>query len=198
MTYGISKHLEISGEYKDKLLRGEKKATIRVGHVRGARPGKVVFLHCGGYVYGKVRITDVRTKKVSELTDRDAKLDGFENREELIKALKEHYPDLKDDDIVTIIEFEWVEKFDEPILSEHLPYDGHDPLEIAKKALEEDIPLSPRERELLELLIECGSIRKAAKALGGLGHRDKIRKAVRKAYRLLKSRGLLSENKSES
>ncbi len=197
MTYGISKHLELSGEYRDKLLRGEKRATIRVGRVRGARPGKVVYLHCGGYVYGKVRITNVRTKRVRELTDRDARLDGFENREELIKALREHYPNLRDDDLVTIIEFEWVEKFDEPILSEHLPYDGHDPVEIAKRALEEDVPLSPRERELLELLVECGSIRKAAKALGGLGHRDKIRRAVRKAYRLLKSRGLLKGEKGD-
>ncbi|WP_457615339.1 ASCH domain-containing protein [Methanopyrus sp.] len=191
MTYGISKHLEISGEYRDKLLRGEKRATIRVGRVPGARPGKVVYIHCGGYVYGKVRITDVRTKRVKDLTDEDAKLDGFENREELMKALRDHYPNLRDDDIVTIIEFEWVERFDEPILSEHLPYDGYDPIEIAKRALEEDIPLSPRDRELLELLVECGSIRKAAKALGGLGKRDVIRRAVRKAFRLLKSRGAL-------
>ncbi|WP_457619864.1 ASCH domain-containing protein [Methanopyrus sp.] len=191
MTYGISKHLEISGEYRDKLLRGEKRATIRVGRVPGARPGKVVYIHCGGYVYGKVRITDVRTKKVKDLTDEDAKLDGFENREELLKALRNHYPNLRDDDVVTIVEFEWVERFDEPILSEHLPYDGHDPIEIAKRALEEDIPLSPRDRELLELLVECGSIRKAAKALGGLGKRDVIRRAVRKAFRLLKSRGAL-------
>ncbi|WP_456482406.1 ASCH domain-containing protein [Methanopyrus sp.] len=191
MAYGISKHLEISGEYKDKLLRGEKRATIRVGRVPGARPGKVVYIHCGGYVYGKVRITDVRTKRVRDLTDEDAKLDGFENREELLKALRDHYPNLRDDDIVTIIEFKWVERFDEPILSEHLPYEGHDPIEIAKRALEEDIPLSPRDRELLELLVECGSIRKAAKALGGLGKRDVIRRAVRKAFRLLKARGAL-------
>ncbi|WP_456483995.1 ASCH domain-containing protein [Methanopyrus kandleri] len=193
MTYGISKHLEISGEYRDKLLRGEKRATIRVGRVPGARPGKVVYIHCGGYVYGKVRITNVRTKRVRDLTDEDAKLDGFENREELLKALRDHYPNLRDDDIVTIIEFEWVERFDEPILSEHLPYEGHDPIEIAKRALEEDIPLSSRDRELLELLVECGSIRKAAKALGGLGKRDVIRRAVRKAFRLLKSRGALKD-----
>ncbi|WP_088334748.1 MULTISPECIES: ASCH domain-containing protein [unclassified Methanopyrus] len=191
MTYGISKHIEISGEYRDKLLRGEKRATIRVGRVPGARPGKVVYIHCGGYVYGKVRITNVRTKRVRDLTDEDAKLDGFENREELLKALRDHYPNLRDDDIVTIIEFKWVERFDEPILSEHLPYEGHDPIKIAKLALEEDIPMSPRDRELLELLVECGSIRKAAKALGGLGKRDVIRRAVRKAFRLLKSRGAL-------
>ncbi|NPB02680.1 MAG: ASCH domain-containing protein [Methanopyri archaeon] len=191
MAAGISKHLELSGEYKDKLLRGEKRATIRVGRVPGARPGKVVYLHCGGYVYGKVRITDVETKRVKDLTDRDAKDDGFPNKEALVKALKRHYPNLTEDDLVTIIRFDWVERFEEPILSEHLPYEGHDPLEIAELALKEDIPLDPRDREMLELLLEAGSIRKAAQALGGLGHREKIRRAVRRAYELLKSRGTL-------
>jgi len=52
----------------------------------------------------------VVVKRVKELTDEDAKKDGFRNINELIDALKRIYGGIKGEDLVTIIHFEIPEK----------------------------------------------------------------------------------------
>jgi len=53
--------------------------------------GDIVELHVGGEKIGVAEITDVSRKKLSQLTDSDARRDGFKNRRELLKALRKHY-----------------------------------------------------------------------------------------------------------
>lgn len=59
-------------------------------------------------VFALARINKVVVKRVSELSDEDAKLDGFNSREELIRALRRIYGDVKDSDFVTVVHFEVV------------------------------------------------------------------------------------------
>ena len=87
------RNLKFDGKYKDLLLSGKKRATIRVGKVN-LKPGDEVLIHSGGYVIGKAKIRKVEKKRVSELTDEDAIMDGFKNKEELLDALKEHYKNI--------------------------------------------------------------------------------------------------------
>ncbi|AEH25519.1 ASCH domain-containing protein [Pyrococcus yayanosii] len=185
------KNLKFDGRYKEDILAGRKRATIRLGRKVNLRPGEEVLIHAGGYVLGKARITRVETKPVAELTDEDARKDGFSSREELIQALREHYKFVRPDSPATIIEFELVKKLDKPILSADFPYEGNNPIEIAEMALRHLENLSFEEVALLKLFLREGSLRKAAMKLGGLNKRYKIREVLRKAYEELKKRGLM-------
>lgn len=184
------RNLKFDGKYKDLLLSRKKRATIRVGKVN-LKPGDEVLIHSGGYVIGKAKIRKVEKKRVSELTEEDAIMDGFKNKEELLDALKEHYKNIKSDTEVTVVEFEFTKLLDKPILSADFPYEGNNPVEIAELALKHLKDLSFEEVALLKLFLQSGSLRKAAYKLGGLNKRYKIREVLRKAYEELKKMGIM-------
>ena len=148
-------------------------------------------MHCGGYVLGRVKIKKISRKKLTELTDEDARRDGFKNKEELVKVLKKHYPKIGDKTKLTMIEFEWIKRI-EPIFSEKFAWKYEmKPAEVAKLALEECKELDESEKAILKMLVRYGSIRKTALKLGGLKSRPVVRSIVRKAACLLKKRGLI-------
>jgi len=186
------KHLQFLKKYKDALLSGEKKLTIRVTKPN-LRKGDIFIAHCGGKVIGKFRVTDIYVKKLKDITDEEAKLDGFSSKEELIKELKNYYKNLNEDKEVVIIKFEPVEIFKEEISSEDFAWGGSriDVVELAKLLLEKDDKLTPKQREYLKILIEEGSIRKAAMRIGGLNKRNIFRKILRDGFRRLKERGII-------
>ncbi len=178
------KHLEFSGTYRYLLLSGKKKATIRK-KISKLKEGDVVFVHCGGEIIGKAKITSIERKRLDELTDEDAVLDGFKNREELIRELKRIYGD-EDEFYVIKFEFEPIEA----VNPHEFHYGNSDLIEIAEKALKE-LNLSKRDRMVLELFLKTGSIRKTASKLGGLRKRGEVRKVLRKCYNILKEIGKL-------
>ncbi len=183
------RHLEFDGRYLEPILSRKKKGTIRLGKLN-IGPGIIVTLHSGGYVVGKALVRDVEYKRVSELTEEDALTDGFSDRDKLIKALRSHYKGLKEDDIVTVIKFDLIEEPRKLVRSSKYPYGGHDPLEIAVKALKH-LNLDEEEREIIETFIREGSIRRAARKLGGLKKRGEVREIIRKAYRKLDGKELI-------
>jgi len=183
------RHVEFDGRYLESLLSGKKKGTIRLGKLN-IEPGTIVTLHSGGYVVGKALVKDVEYKKVNELTEEDARADGFESLEELLEALRSHYTRLKEDDVVTVVRFELIEKPEKLVRSSEYPYGGHDPLDIAVKALRH-LDLDEEDRKILEILIREGSIRRTARRIGGVKKRGEVRETIRKAYKELKEKGLL-------
>ena len=88
VTY-IGRHLMLRKEYLDKVLSKSTFRTIRLGIVKPKY--REVFIHSNGMVVAKAEIINVNYKKVKELTDLDAKLDNFNNKQELIKELKKIY-----------------------------------------------------------------------------------------------------------
>jgi len=188
------KHLTFDGEYIDALLSGRKKATIRRS-ARGFKEGDLVYIHSGGYVIGKAIIKRIEKKRLGELTEEDARKDGFPSKKELVRALKRYYKGLEKDSGLYLIEFEMTEKFQEPVFSSDMPYDGYNPIEIAKLSLEKEIGLTRVERAILRFFLKSGSIRKAAIRMGGMEQRKVIREVLRTAYKLLKEKGFLSELK---
>ncbi|WP_461865382.1 ASCH domain-containing protein [Thermococcus sp.] len=183
------KNLKFNGRYKELILNGKKRATIRVRKVN-LTPGDEILLHSGGYVLGRALIKKVEEKSLSELTDEDAQKDGFKTRNELINALKKHYKNINPDTKVTVVEFELKERFDRQILSADFPYEGNSPIEIAEMAMKH-LDLSERDKKLIELFLKAGSLRKASYKLGGLNKRYMIREALRRAYEELKARGFM-------
>ena len=94
-------------EYVNLILSGRKKSTVRKG-IKSYETGKIVYLKASSRPFAKARITKAVVKRVGELSDEDARMDGFENREELLEALKKIYGRISDSDIVTVVRFELV------------------------------------------------------------------------------------------
>jgi len=179
----------LRGEYARLLLEGKKVTTIRLGKV--IPKYDEVIVHSWGRPVAKVRIKDVRYKKVIDLTDEDARKDGFENVHELINELKRVYGDVRPDDLVSIIEFEVIQRFDE-LKSEDL-YLGLKPADIARLALRylRD-KFNERELKVLEELNKGKSIRDVARELTGSPTcRRYVRNVIRRALKELIASNLI-------
>jgi hypothetical protein len=89
------------------LLRaGKKKCTIRMGNASVANSQINIS---DGRTSVLVKITDVdNSRTLEQLTDEDAREEGFSTREELISDLHKYYPRAKSTDPVTVIRFELV------------------------------------------------------------------------------------------
>lgn len=95
-------HIPLASQYVDLVRSGQKRATVRAGK-RSYRLGPGML--DAGAVNIPIWIDALDTKRVGELTDEDAKLDGFSGLAELRSALMHHYPAIKDDDPVTVVRF---------------------------------------------------------------------------------------------
>jgi len=184
------RHLQFDGRYSGAILEGRKRATVRLGRRPNLKEGDLILIHAGGYTLGRAVVERVESKRVAELTEEDAILDGFKSRRELIEALKRHYGSVTEDSPAHVVVFKLVERFERPVTSSDYAYEGNSPLEIARMALEH-LELSEEERELIKLFLREGSLRRAARRLGGLNRRYIIREALRKAYEKLKGMRLM-------
>lgn len=186
----LGRHLMVKGEYVDDILKGRKRATIRLGLVKVKYDELIV--HGGGRPVAKVKVKSVRYKRVRELNDEDARLDGFRSREELLEALRKAYGDIKPDDYVTIIEFDVVQ--DLTSLEPQDPYLGLEPADIARLGLRYlSDQLSDEEKKVLKDLTSTNSIRATAVRLyGSIERRWRVRKVLRKVLNELLRRGLIS------
>ncbi len=190
----LGRHLMLKGEYVDDILSGRKRATIRLGIVKLKHQELIV--HGGGRPVAKIRVRNVRYKRVSELSDEDAAIDGFSSKEELLDALRRAYGDIKPDDYVTIIEFDVVQRLDQLPVED--PYMGLEPADIARLALRylQD-EFSEEDVKILMDLTRTNSIRATAFRLyKDLGKRWRVRKVLRRALRLLVERGYLKVKSS--
>jgi hypothetical protein len=178
------KHLEFKDKYKELLKSGKKTATIRVQCY--VKKGDEVFVHCGGRIIGTAKIIDVEEKSLDELSDEDAKADGFSSKEELLEEIKKLYGNPKK---VYLIRFKF-KAFKNEIDPHEMYYSDADLVEIAKKALEH-LSLSEKDKKILQLFVKTGSIRKTAMKLGGLKKRGVIRKILRSCYDELRRRGFI-------
>lgn len=192
MTRGkvfLRRHLMLSKKYAELLLNGVKKATIRLGYVIPKHDE--VIIHSGGKPIAKAKIVGVEYKKVRELTDDDAKLDGFNNVSELLKELRRVYNGLHQDDVVSIIKLEVTQRFDK-LRSDDMYY-GIAPSDIARIGLRYIRDrLNEEDLKILELLGRGYSIREVANMLYGSPlKRLKVRRALRKALRELIKEGII-------
>jgi len=99
--------IHFSKEYKKKILKGEKKATIRLGK-RKFKVGETVEIIVGDEKIGEARITNVFYTTLDEIGKEEVRRDGFTKKSKLEKALKKHYPKIKRSSTLTVIEFEMI------------------------------------------------------------------------------------------
>ncbi len=97
--------LNISDLYTEAICCGKKKSTIRFGE-RSINKGKCI-LSTNDIVLA-VEVTGVKYKKYQELDMMDAELEGYSSVEELKNELSKYYSDIQEQDVMTIIEFEYI------------------------------------------------------------------------------------------
>ncbi|AKG90859.1 ASCH domain [Geoglobus ahangari] len=102
------KRINFDSEYVEAIIDGRKVTTVRKG-IKRYPVGRIVDLTADNKPFARARVDKVVVKRVKELTDDDAKLDGFESREELIEALKRIYGKVRDEEFVTVVHFTVVE-----------------------------------------------------------------------------------------
>jgi hypothetical protein len=193
----LGRHIMMKREYAELVLSEAKTATIRLGVVRSKR--KQVLLHSSGKVLAELEITGVEVKRVRDLTDEDAKQDGFQDRRQLIEHLERIYGRrLREDEKVTMIRFRVARRIEGSEAEEGSKYLGLKPVDVASIALRYGVRLSPRDMVVIKKVAETGSIRKAASVLFGDPTRRKaIRAALDKALRKLIEAGVIAK-KAES
>jgi hypothetical protein len=168
----------VKGKFAKLILEGRKTTTIRLGRV--IPKAREIIIHSEGRPIAEAVITNVIYKKVKELTEEDAKHDGYESLDELLKDLKNMYgTDIKPDDEVTIIEFSVVKRFDNIDATD--VYLGFSPLTIALLANRYlKNKLSGEERRIIDAILRYKSIRTVAlKLYGSLNKRWVVRRTLR-------------------
>ena len=186
----IRKFMLIDSAYKQKILRGDKVTTIRYGSYE-AKPGSEVYLVVtpSDTAVARVRITRVERKKVRELTNEDAKLDGFSGVRELLRELSRIYGELYGDDEVTVIGFEVVKRFDDGIPLKWLKgLNYREPAEIARLYLENQEKLNlNRETDFILRRIYNEGLGRAVRTFGP----KRVQRALLKAYHALYAAGII-------
>ena len=186
----IRKFMLIDSAYKSRILRGDKITTIRYGDYE-AKPGSEIYLVVtpSDTAIAKARITKVERKKVRELTNEDAKLDGFSDVKELLRELNKIYGELYGDDEVTIIGFEIIRHFDDGIPLKWLKgLNYREPAEIARLYLENREKLNlNRETDFILRRVYNEGLGRAVRTFGP----KKVQNALLKAYHALYAAGVI-------
>ncbi len=104
----MMRYLNFSEDFMEKIKRGEKKATLRLG-VKDYKVGERIIIKCGNKELGMAEIKEVNIKKFRELEDKDVLMDGYISKDALRKDLERFYGKISDEDIFTQIIFDMIE-----------------------------------------------------------------------------------------
>ncbi len=99
-------------EFVEPIITGKKWQTrrlkrpkVKIGGIYQCRTGRF-----SPHVFAKIKITNIRKQRLSDISEAEAKAEGMKNREEFLKVFREiyHLPDHLDPE-VWVIEFHTVD-----------------------------------------------------------------------------------------
>ncbi|CAK8988496.1 unnamed protein product [Durusdinium trenchii] len=116
--------LDFAPDFIDPILSGDKKATTRcpgpkdtdhTSDLEAVQSQGWALATCGSTRgFGLLCINQVEQRSVTAIDDALAKEEGLETGEELQRVLRRFYPDLTDDDTVTVLHFNLMKAIREP------------------------------------------------------------------------------------
>jgi len=107
---GLGRRLKFKKRYLQLIIEGRKRSTIRLGRLV-LRDRLLTIVGDGGPI-ALARVDEVIYKKVRELTDEDARVDGFRGLIDLFRELRRIYGAFSLEDDVTIIRFTVLRRLD--------------------------------------------------------------------------------------
>lgn len=185
----LGRHIIVRREFAKALVEGSKTTTIRRGIYKLKH--RTLIVHDGSRPVAIVNVKYVYYKRLGAITDEEARRDGFPSKQELLKALRKLYPDIKEDDVVTVIGLEVVKRLDS--VDDDKPLGGLAPEDVARLGLRYlSDTLEKEEKIVLEDLTRTRDPSLTAKRLfGDPGLSTRVEHALEKVYRELIKRGLL-------
>ncbi len=99
-------------EHLERVLKGSKRVTLRLGITRPRF--REFIIACGSSAYGIGEIECVDIVRLEEIPQHIITEEGFKSRDELIRALKQLYPEIRNSSFVTIIRFNVKKIFSKP------------------------------------------------------------------------------------
>lgn len=150
----IGSSLSFKRNYLEKVMKNEKTVTIRWGLVKPLR--RIVYVESQGMIYGLAMIRNVRYLRFSQLRSATlANRDGFANVKDMVQELRKIYPFVKKYDWFTIIEFEIIEKLNNPVPKTFLIKKA---VSAAREALVNGLYKEPTERLALANIVAGSDI----------------------------------------
>jgi len=107
---GLGRRLKFKKRYLQMILEGRKRSTIRLGRL--VLRDRLLTIVGDGKPIALARVDEVIYKKVRELTDEDARVDGFRGLIDLFRELRRIYGNFGLEDDVTIIRFTVLKRLD--------------------------------------------------------------------------------------
>ncbi|CCC82325.1 ASCH domain-containing protein [Thermoproteus tenax] len=105
--------LSFKEKYLRRVLDGDKKVTIRLGALRPRF--QLVYIVCCDMIYGEAIITGVEYLRLRDVPLDVLRADGFNSLEEALAELKSLYPDISANDIVSVVRFIVVRRYERPV-----------------------------------------------------------------------------------
>jgi cytidine deaminase len=102
---GPVQRLRFRASHLDAVRDGSKRITMRFHDPVQVGPAMLVF-EFDEEVQLPGRITSTVAKKVSAVTEQEARADGFPSGAHVLPVLRDYYPDLQADDEIVIVQFE--------------------------------------------------------------------------------------------
>ncbi|MGC9121636.1 MAG: ASCH domain-containing protein [Thermogladius sp.] len=187
----LGRHIIFREEYAEKLIEGSKTTTIRRGIVRPRY--RQVIIHAGSRPIALARVEYVYYKRLRDISESEARRDGFESRAELVSELRKIYPGIRDDEYVTVIGLRVVKRLD--TVDTGKPFGGLEPVVLARIALRylSDVLTDSEVKVLLDLTRTGDIDLTAARVLGDVGKRGVVVDVLNRALRMLVEKGILRE-----
>ncbi|AEA13267.1 hypothetical protein TUZN_1807 [Thermoproteus uzoniensis 768-20] len=105
--------LSFKEKYLERVLSGEKRVTIRLGALRPRF--QLVYIACCGMLYGEAVITKVEYLRLRDIGEDVLREEGFGSLEEALSELRGLYPRIDLDDVVSVIRFSLIRRYEKPI-----------------------------------------------------------------------------------
>lgn len=104
MQNKVIQHLRLSDDLFDVVKAGYQTANIRMGR-RDIQKGDLLFVGIKTDEVVKVNVTEVVYKKLGDMNNYEAQLCGAEDTEQMKESLRYYYPQITDENEITIIIF---------------------------------------------------------------------------------------------
>ena len=91
-------------DYFNAVRTGAKRTTVRRGHLTNFGPARLVNSENSNFVI-EIDIHRTVLTTLEQLTDTEARADGFLSLGQLLSAMQKHYPDIQITEPVTIYHF---------------------------------------------------------------------------------------------
>ena len=114
----LGPYLRFKEKYLKDILTGRKRVTVRYGVVKPRF--SLVYIACCNAIYAEAFITKVYFTKLGRLGDDVVAAEGLESMTDLINELRDIYGNVDEDDLVSVIYFTVVRRYDKPVPLSHI------------------------------------------------------------------------------